>query len=145
MLTRFARWPSGKFTVDRKAPKGVGRERDGYAFDRFTGDQAVAIELVFIKPKDHRVNRMLRRPETDGTSGRGSNAERHDRTFPDDRTGLRRLAPGRGIAGDSPGSPQAAPFRRLVLDHSVRRLCCGSWHRPLVKHGAARSTQARYK
>ncbi|TAU38387.1 DUF4238 domain-containing protein (plasmid) [Rhizobium ruizarguesonis] len=81
MLTRFTRWPSGKFAVDKKAPKGVGWERDGYVFDGFTGDQAAAIELELMKPKDHRASQMLKRLETEGAAGRWSNAERYDWTW----------------------------------------------------------------
>lgn len=80
-LTRFTHWPSGKFAVDRKAPKGVGWERDGYAFDGFIGEQAAAIELELMKPKDHRASQMLKRLETDGASGNWSNEERYDWTW----------------------------------------------------------------
>nr|WP_280952640.1 DUF4238 domain-containing protein [Neorhizobium alkalisoli] len=81
MLTRFTRWPSGNFAVDRKAPKGVGWERDGYSFDGFTGDQAAAIELELMKPKDHRASQMLRRLEQRGSSGPWSSEERYDWTW----------------------------------------------------------------
>ncbi|MGR9202182.1 DUF4238 domain-containing protein [Rhizobium leguminosarum] len=81
MLTRFTRWPSGNFAVDRKAPRGVGYERDGYAFDGFSGEQAAAIELELMKPKDHRASQILRRLESDGTGGSWSNDERYDWTW----------------------------------------------------------------
>lgn len=81
MLTRFTRWPSGNLAVDRKAPKGVGWERDGYAFDGFSGDEAAAIELKHMKPKDHLASQMLARLEQIGTSGHWTHQERYDWTW----------------------------------------------------------------
>ncbi|WP_189636846.1 DUF4238 domain-containing protein [Rhizobium phaseoli] len=81
MLTRFTQWPSGNFAVDRKAPKGVGWERDGYAFDGFSGDEAAAIELKLMKPKDHRASQILARLEQNGTSGHWTSEERYDWTW----------------------------------------------------------------
>lgn len=81
MLTRYALWRPGIVAVDRKAPKGVGWERNGYSFDGFSGDEAEAVETDLMKPKDNKASRILSRLEKEGAGGNWSDNDRNDWTW----------------------------------------------------------------
>ncbi|WP_338015104.1 DUF4238 domain-containing protein [Endobacterium cereale] len=81
MLTRYALWRPGVIAVDRKAPKGVGWELNGYSFDGFSGDEAEAVESQLMKPKDDFASRMLCRLETSGADGHWTDDERYAWTW----------------------------------------------------------------
>ncbi|WP_209790942.1 DUF4238 domain-containing protein [Ensifer adhaerens] len=81
MLTRYALWRPGIVAVDRKAPKGVGWEPNGYSFDGFTGDDAEVVETDLMKPKDGAASGVLGRLEKHGASGSWNNDDRYAWTW----------------------------------------------------------------
>jgi hypothetical protein len=75
-LTRYALWRPGLVAVDRKVPKDVGWERNGYSSDCFEGAPA---ELM--KPKDDKASKMLARLEEGGADGHWSDEDRFGWTW----------------------------------------------------------------
>lgn len=75
-LTRYARWRPNYVAIDRKAPSGVGWERNGYSFDGFQGASAQAVETDLMKPKDDKARKVLARLESGKTDGHWSDQDR---------------------------------------------------------------------
>jgi hypothetical protein len=81
MLTRYSLWRPGIVAVDRKAPRGVGWEANGYSLDGFRGEEAEAVETNLMKPKDSKASVILGRLERDGAGGAWSNDDRYAWTW----------------------------------------------------------------
>lgn len=75
-LTRYALWRPGSVAVDRKAPSGVGWERNGYSFEGFDGAMAETVETDLMKPKDDQASKILARLEQGEADGDWSEDDR---------------------------------------------------------------------
>lgn len=80
-LIRYARWKEDVVSVDRKAPKGVGWEKNGYSYDGLQGSDAEDIELNLMKPGDDRASKMLARLEASGVDGHWADIDRYAWTW----------------------------------------------------------------
>jgi hypothetical protein len=80
-LLRFSLWPGGHFSSERKSPKGVGWQENGYSFEGFSGAEAEVVETGLMKPNDDRAGKILHRLETSGVAGDWSSDDRYAWTW----------------------------------------------------------------